>query len=50
MSNEKNEEIGRYFGIKGSTVSDVLKGVEAMAEKDRKLRKETETLKWAVYY
>ncbi|MCE7866938.1 MAG: hypothetical protein DYG83_08935 [Candidatus Brocadia sp. AMX2] len=27
MSNAKNTEIGRYFGIQGSTVSEALKRV-----------------------
>ncbi|RIK03014.1 MAG: hypothetical protein DCC43_01495 [Candidatus Brocadia sp.] len=36
MSNAKNTEIGRYFGIQGSTVSEALKRV---------FRKEIEVLK-----
>lgn len=45
LSNVKNIEIGRYFGIKGSTVSESLKGVEDRMKRDEKLRKEIEVLK-----
>ncbi|MDL1936562.1 hypothetical protein FBQ80_13450 [Candidatus Brocadia sp. AMX2] len=32
MSNAKNTEIGRYFGIQGSTVSEALKRVQFVIE------------------
>jgi REP element-mobilizing transposase RayT len=45
MSNTKNIEIGRYFGIKGSTVSEALKRVETRIKRDKKFQKEIEALK-----
>ncbi len=45
MSNAKNIEIGRYFGIKGSTVSEALKGVETRIKRDKKFQKEIKILK-----
>lgn len=45
MSNAKNVEIGQYFGIKGSTVSEALKGVKTRIKRDKKFQKETEVLK-----
>lgn len=45
MSNTKNREIGRYFGIKGSTVSETLKRVETRIKRERKFKKEIEVLK-----
>lgn len=45
LSNEKNVEIGRYFRIKGSTVSEALKGVEARIKRDKSFQKEIEVLK-----
>jgi len=36
MSNAKNVEIRQYFGIKRSTLSEVLKGVETRIKKDKK--------------
>ena len=45
MSNAKNIEIGRYFGVKGSTVSEALKGVETRIKRDKKYQKEIEILK-----
>lgn len=45
MNNTKNREIGRYFGIKGSTVSEALKRVETRIKRDRKFQKEIEMLK-----
>jgi len=45
LSNEKNVEIGRYFRIKGSTVSEALKGVEARIKRDVNFQKEIEVLK-----
>ncbi len=38
-------EIGQYFGIKGSTVSEALKGVETGIKKDKKFQKEIKILK-----
>ena len=45
LSNEKNVEIGGYFRIKGSTVSEALKGVEARIKRDVNFQKEIEVLK-----
>lgn len=45
MSNAKNTEIGRYFGIQGSTVSEALKRVETRIKREGKFRKEIEVLK-----
>ena len=45
LSNEKNVEIGRYFRIRGSTVSEALKGVEARIKRDVNFQKEIEVLK-----
>ncbi|MCK6469259.1 MAG: hypothetical protein L6Q53_13845 [Candidatus Brocadia sinica] len=45
MSNAKNTEIGRYFGIQGSTVSEALKRVETRIKREGKFRKELEVLK-----
>ena len=45
LSNEKNVEIGGYFRIKGSTVSEALKGVETRMKRDKKFQKEIEVLK-----
>jgi putative transposase len=45
MSNAKNIEIGRYFGIRGSTVSEALKEVETRIKQDKKYQKEIEILK-----
>jgi hypothetical protein len=42
---ERNREIGRYFGIKGSAVSEVIKGVEGRLGEEFRLRKEIESLK-----
>ena len=45
MSNEKNVEIGRYFRVKGSTVSEALKGVETKIKRDKNFQKENEVLR-----
>ena len=45
MSNTKNREIGRYFGIKGPTVSETLKRVETRIKRERKCQKEIDVLK-----
>lgn len=45
MSDAKNVEVGRYFGIKGSTVSEALKGVETRMKIDKKFQKEIAVLK-----
>lgn len=45
MSNAKNIEIGRYYGVKGSTVSEALKEVETRIKRDKKYQKEIEILK-----
>ncbi|GIK11834.1 MAG: hypothetical protein HBSIN01_07690 [Candidatus Brocadia sinica] len=50
MSNAKNTEIGRYFGIQGSTVSEALKRVETRIKREGKFRKEIEVLKKTIRY
>ena len=45
LSNEKNVEIGRYFRVKGSTVSEALKGVETKIKRDKIFQKEIEVLR-----
>lgn len=45
MSNVKDTEIGRCFGIQGSTVSEALKRVETRIKRESKFRKEIEVLK-----
>ncbi len=45
MSDAKNVEVGRYFGTKGSTVSEALKGVETRMRRDKKFQKEIAVLK-----
>ncbi|MDR4497730.1 MAG: transposase [Candidatus Scalindua sp.] len=48
-SKTKNSEIGRYFGIKGSTVSETLKRVEARIKTEKKLQKEIEALNKQIF-
>ena len=45
MSNKKNVEIGRYFRVKRSTVSEALKGVETKIKRDNIFQKEIEVLR-----
>lgn len=45
MGNTKNVEIGRCFGIKGSTVSEALKQVETRLKRDKIFQNEIEILK-----
>lgn len=45
MSGGNNKEIGRYFGIKGSAVSEVIKRIEERLGEDIGFRKEIESLK-----
>jgi len=45
LSNEKNVEIGRYFRVKGSTVSEALKGVVTKIKRDKYFQKEIEVLR-----
>jgi putative transposase len=45
MSNTNNREIGRYFGVKGSTVSETLKRVETKIKREKRFQKEIEELK-----
>ncbi|HHT9146830.1 MAG: hypothetical protein Q7J76_02765 [Candidatus Brocadiaceae bacterium] len=45
LSNEKNVEIGKYFRVKGSTVSEALKGVETKIKRDKIFQKEIEVLR-----
>ena len=40
LRNEKNVEIGRYFRVKGSTVSEALKGVETKIKESEVLRRQ----------
>ncbi len=39
MSNKRNIEIERYFRVKGSMVSEALKGVETKIKRDKIFRK-----------
>lgn len=41
LSGKKNIEVGRYFGIKGSTVSETLKAVEHRMIEDEMFQNET---------
>ena len=45
LGNEKNVEIGKYFRVKGSTVSEALKGVETKIKRDKIFQKEIEVLR-----
>lgn len=45
LSNAKNVEIGKSFGIKGSTVSTILKVVEVRLRRDKKYQQEIKKLK-----
>ena len=45
MSGETSKEVGRYFGIKGPAVSELIKGIEGKLEKEIRLKKEIESLK-----
>jgi len=45
LSGKKNVEVGNYFGIKGSAISEVIKSIEGGLDKGEKLRKEIEHLK-----
>ena len=45
MSGQKTKEIGRYFGIKGPAVSEVIKGIEGRWDEEVQLRKEIESLR-----
>ena len=45
LSGEKSKEIGRYFGIKGPAMSEVIKGIEGRLDEEVKLRKEIEYLR-----
>jgi hypothetical protein len=37
-----NKDIGRYFGIRGPEVGEVIKGIERRKDKERGVRKEIE--------
>ena len=45
MSNTRNREIGRYFGIKGSTVSETLKRVETRIKEREKIPETNRNIK-----
>ena len=45
LSTKKSIEVGNYFGIKGPAVSGVMKAIEEMLLKEKKLKKEIERLK-----
>ncbi|HID94316.1 MAG TPA: hypothetical protein EYP60_09525 [bacterium (Candidatus Stahlbacteria)] len=48
MSSCKNVEVGKYFGIRGSAVSEVVKAMETKIEASERLQKEIETLKRSI--
>ena len=48
LSGKKNIEIGKYFGIKGPAVSNVIKAMEARMETDTRVKREIENLKMRV--
>jgi putative transposase len=48
FSGKKNIEIGKYFGIKGPAVSNVIKIMESRLETDKRLKSEIEILKGRV--
>jgi chromosomal replication initiation ATPase DnaA len=45
LSGKKNIEIGDYFGIKGSAVSNVIRAMEDRIETEKKLKKAVEGIK-----
>jgi len=45
LTGEKGKEVGRYFGIKGPAVSDVIKRLEERLGQESQLRKRAELLK-----
>ncbi len=45
LSGKKNTEVGRYFGIKGSAVSEVIKVVERCMKEEKLFRREVDKLK-----
>jgi putative transposase len=45
FSGKKNIEIGKYFGIKGPAVSNVIRAMEGRMETDKRLKSEIENLK-----
>jgi len=49
LSKAKNIEIGEYFHIKASGVSNILKAVEKEITSSKKIRKEVDTLKRMVF-
>ncbi|MDN3515124.1 MAG: hypothetical protein NG747_12090 [Candidatus Brocadia sp.] len=49
MCNTNNRGIGRYFGVKGSTVSETLKRVETRIKRDEKFQKEIGKFKKQIF-
>lgn len=45
LSGAKGKEIGETFGVKGSAVSDAIKGIEGRLDKEAQLREKVEFLK-----
>ena len=45
MSGRTGKEMGRYFGIKGPAVSEVIKGIEGWWDEEKQPRKEIEFLR-----
>jgi len=45
LTGEKGKEIGGYFGIKGSAISDAIKRIEGRLDKESQLRERIEFLK-----
>ncbi|OGW36497.1 MAG: hypothetical protein A2Y97_14045 [Nitrospirae bacterium RBG_13_39_12] len=48
FSGEKNIKIGKYFGIKGPAVSNIIKAMEGRMETDKRLKSKIENLKMRV--
>jgi|GEM_PF-2567031 len=45
LSGKKNKEVGKYFGIKGPAVSEVIKSIEGRLENEKVMKKDIECLK-----
>jgi chromosomal replication initiation ATPase DnaA len=45
LSGKKNKEVGKYFGIKGPAVSEVIKSIEGRLENEKVMKKDIERLK-----
>jgi len=45
MSGQTSKKIGRYLGVKGPAVSEVVRGIEGRWDEEIQLRKEMESLR-----